>query len=81
MSTDFKELSREELAKKIKSFKMLAGISAPIILGLIFFIVRDYLQGDGIDMALLTIVICSLSLPIIMFEKIKEMRKEMNRKI
>lgn len=59
--SDLTELSIEELQQKSKGHKALIGIFIPLIIGLFYFSLRDYLNGTAeVDMATLTIAICSV---------------------
>jgi hypothetical protein len=71
-----KELSLEQLKKKEKSLKMFIGIFIPLIIGLFFFVIRDYLNGKEMNWAILTIAICTLGGPATIYPELKEVQKE-----
>lgn len=71
-------LSREELEKKAKGLKMFMLFFVPLILGLVFFLVRDYLNGEEMDWSLFTIAICTLGGPATLYPQWKEVQDELN---
>ena len=64
------KLSNEELKKKEKNMKTLMGLFIPIILGLLYFGVRDYLD-DKINTPITIITICSIGGLISLFPGLK----------
>lgn len=75
---NLKDLSVEELKKKEKGQKSMILIFIPIIVGLFYFIIRDYLNGEEADWALITIAICTLGGPATLYPQLKEIQKELN---
>ncbi|MEM8523477.1 MAG: hypothetical protein AAGG68_02480 [Bacteroidota bacterium] len=73
---ELKELSNEALQKKEKSTKTLIGIFIPIILVLLFFGVRDYLNGEA-NTPVTIITICSIGGMVILFPELKSIREEL----
>ena len=69
---ELQKLSTDILKKKEKGHKTMIGVFIPIIIALIFFVARDYLNGEEVDMATVTIIICSFGG---MFSVIPELRK------
>ncbi|MEL7123229.1 MAG: hypothetical protein AAFO07_27520 [Bacteroidota bacterium] len=53
------------------------GIFIPLIIGLFFFGIRNYLIKEEIDWPLLTIAICTLGGPATIYPELKEVRKEL----
>jgi hypothetical protein len=70
------ELSLEQLKKKEKSLKIFIGIFIPLVVGLFFFVIQDYLNGEEIDWAIVTIAICTLGGPATFYPELKEVQKE-----
>ena len=77
-ATELKQLSDDELQKKEKGTKSLIGIFVPIILGLLFFIFRDYFRGNELDWSILTITICTVGGMLSLLPQLKAIRKELN---
>jgi hypothetical protein len=67
----------EQLKKKEKGLKGMIGIFILLIIGLFFFLIRDYAQGKEMDWALITIAICTLAGPATLFPQLKEVRAEL----
>jgi hypothetical protein len=74
--TKLKELSFEQLKKKEKSLKMFIGIFIPLIIGLFFFVIRDFLNGKEMDWVILTSAICTLGGPATIYPELKEVQNE-----
>jgi len=75
-----KNLSNEDLRKKEKSIKVLIGLFVPIILGLLYFGLRDYLNGGKVDMPISIIVICSIGGLASLFPGLKSVREELRNR-
>ncbi|MEN0051750.1 MAG: hypothetical protein AAF806_32090 [Bacteroidota bacterium] len=73
---ELKKLSNEELQKKAKSTKTLIGIFIPIILTLLFFGIRDYLEGEA-NTPVTIIMICSVGGMVSLFPELKSIREEL----
>lgn len=71
------EQSIEQLKAKEKSLKVFIGIFIPLILGLFFFIIREYINGEELDWSSITIAICTLGGPATLYPELKEVQKEM----
>ena len=71
------DLSKSQLEQKAKSLKGFIGIFVPIILALFYFVIRDYLNGEELDFATLTIAICALGGPATLYPELKEVQKEL----
>lgn len=72
-----KEQSVEQLTAKAKSLKLFIGIFIPLILGLFFFIIREYVNGEELDWAMITIAICTLGGPATLYPELKEVQQEL----
>lgn len=72
-----KEQSIDELKKKEKGLKTFIGIFIPLIIGLFFFVIRDYLKGEEMDWSILTIAICTLGGPATLYPQLKEVQNEL----
>lgn len=57
---DIKELSSEELRKKEQSLKTILVLFLVIVLALLFFVFRDYFQGEELNLPVLIITITSI---------------------
>lgn len=75
-----KELSIEQLEKKEKNLKMFIGFFIPLIVLLFFFIIRDVVNGEKVDMSILTIAICTLGGPISLYPDLKQVQEEIRRR-
>lgn len=72
-----KELTNDELEKKEKSFKSLIGILTIATVLLLFFLIRDSLNGEEIEMSLMIIAICSIGGGMSIYPQLKAVQKEM----
>ncbi len=70
------EQSIEQLKAREKSLKVFIGIFIPLILGLFFFVIRNYVNGEELDWAMITIAICTLGGPATLYPELKEVQKE-----
>lgn len=77
---ELSKLTIEELKGKAQGNKTLIGIFIPIIMGLFYFIIRDYFKGEGIDMATLTIAICSIGGMVSIFPTLKAINNELEKR-
>lgn len=77
---DYTALSKEELVKKEKNLKGLILVFIPIIIGLVYVVVQNYLSGEEMDWAMITIAICSLGGPATFYPQLKEVREELKRR-
>jgi hypothetical protein len=75
-----KAFSVEQLKKKEKSLKTLIGIFTLLILGLFYFVIRDYFAREEIDWSILTIAICTLGGPATLYPELKEIQKEIKNR-
>ena len=78
--TDLQHLTDEELKKKERNAKTLIGIFIPIILGLLYFGLRDYINGEKADMPVLIIAICSIGGMVSVFPDLKAVRTELKNR-
>lgn len=72
-----KDLSKEELQRKEKSLKSLIIICIPVIIILFYYAFRGYFIGKEIDFATLTIAICTIGGPSILYPELKKIQKEL----
>jgi len=79
--TKLQDLSIEQLKEKEKGLKIFIGVFIPIILGLFFFVIRDYFKGEEVDSSGLTIAICALGGPAVLYPELKEVQKEIKTRI
>jgi hypothetical protein len=77
---DYTALSKEELVEKEKNLKGLILVFIPIIIGLVYVVVQNYLSGEEMDWAMITIAICSLGGPATLYPQLKEVREELKRR-
>ncbi|WP_424003528.1 hypothetical protein [Maribacter sp. IgM3_T14_3] len=70
------DLSIEELHKKRKNLQGAIFVFIPIIIGLLYFQIRNYLNDNEIDWAMLTIVICTLGGPVTLYPELKKIKDE-----
>ena len=75
--TKLKELTKEQLKGKEKSLKGFIIVFIPLIIGLFYFVFTDYLNEKEIDFSILTIAICTLGGPAVLYPELKEVRKEL----
>lgn len=75
-----KKLSIDELKKQEKSQLTLIGIFIPLILGLFFFVLRDYFRGEELDLPILIIAICTVGGMVSVFPNLKAIRKELQER-
>ena len=73
----WKELSIEQLTQKEKNIKGLFWIFVPLIIGLFYFIIRNYFNGEEIDWSMLTIAICALGGSATLYPELKKVQKEL----
>lgn len=71
------ELSTEDLLKKEKGLKTMIGIFIPIIVAISYSVIRDYMDGEGLNWPILTIAICSLAIPLTYYPELKAVREEL----
>jgi len=69
------------LKEKEKELKIFIGVFIPIILGLFFFVIRDYFKGEEVDFSGLTIAICALVGPAVLYPELKEVQKELRSRV
>ncbi|WP_424003560.1 hypothetical protein [Maribacter sp. IgM3_T14_3] len=74
---ELKDLSKEELKRKEKSLKSIIILCIPVIIGLFYFVLRDYFDGKEIDFAILTIAICTIGGPATVYPELKKVQDEL----
>ncbi len=77
---DLKKMTIEELKEKEKNTKVLIGIYVPIILGLGYFVFRDYTDGGEFETTGLIIWICALGGMASLFPNLKMIREELTNR-
>ena len=75
--TKLKVLTTEDLKKKEKAHKTLIGIFIPLVIALIFFLVRDYTRGEELDWTTITITICTIGGAVSIFPELKAVQEEL----
>lgn len=58
---ELKELTDEDLKKKEKSLRTLGYVFIPLLIALPFLFIHAYRKGEGVDMTLLVISLCSVA--------------------
>ncbi|HKK74365.1 MAG TPA: hypothetical protein VJ953_04765 [Saprospiraceae bacterium] len=76
-----KELPVEQLEKKEKSLKGLMVIFVLLMIGLFYFLIRNYFNAEEIDWPILTIAICTLAGPATFYPELKEVQKELKSRL
>ena len=74
---ELQKLTTEELQKKEKGIKTLIFLFIPIILALLYFGFRDYINGENVDMPISIIAICSIGGLVSLFPELKNVQKEL----
>jgi len=72
-------LTDDELQKKEKNTKVLAGIFIPIILGLMYYGIRDYFNGET-NTPLTIITICTIGGLASLLPSLKTLRAEIKNR-
>ena len=72
----FKELPDEHLENKIKGLKAIGGILMGLTIALSFFTLRNYLNGQELDWASITIILCTLGGFFSVYQDLQEAKKE-----
>jgi hypothetical protein len=75
-----KKLTKEELVNKEKGTKAFMVFFVLIILALGFFVTRDYLKTNEMDMPTLIITICSIGGLASLFPELKKIREELEER-
>jgi len=75
--TKLKTLSKEQLKNKERSLKIFIGVFILLIAYLFFQIIRDYSNVEEFDWATITIAICTLVGPIIIYPELKGIQEEL----
>jgi len=70
-------MSAEQLKAQEKSLKLFIGVFIPLIFFLFYFVLRDYFNGEELDWSILTIAICTLGGPAVLFPELREVQKEL----
>lgn len=73
----FKNMTSKELETKRKGFKALFSISIGVIILLVIFLICDYINHMNFDLSILTILICTLAGPILIYPGLKEIKEEL----
>jgi len=72
-----KDLSIEQLKNKERSLKIFIGVFIPFILYFFYSLFQNYLNGEEIDYAVLTIAICTIGGPVTIYPELKAVQKEL----
>lgn len=75
-----KEIPTEELQKKEKSTKRLITVFIPTILGLGYFVVRNYMKGESFDTTSAILILCAIGGMISLFPELKAIQKELKER-
>lgn len=78
---ELKDLSVEQLKNKQKGLKVFIGFFIPLIIGLFYFVLYDYFNGEGIDWPIFTIAVCTLGGPATLYPELKEVQKELKSRV
>lgn len=78
--TELKDLSVKQLKSKEKNLKLFILFFIPLIIGLFYYVFRDYFDGKEIDFSMLTIAICTLGGPATLYPELKKVQKELSSK-
>ncbi|NBC08017.1 MAG: hypothetical protein GVY26_12560 [Bacteroidetes bacterium] len=78
--TNLSELSAAELKTKSNSLKGFIGLMLLLGFFLLFYVIRAYLNGEELDMAITTIAICTFGGAVSMYPQLKEVQEEMQRR-
>lgn len=73
---ELKELTVEELKKKQKGIKTLMFLFIPVIIGLGYFSISDYLNGQQ-DMPVSIIAVCSIGGLFALFKPMRQIKAEL----
>jgi len=77
---DLSGLTDEDLKNKLKGLRSLSWICLLAAAFLLFFIIRDSLNGNDLETSLLIIAICSIGGGVSLSPQIKEIKAEMERR-
>jgi hypothetical protein len=77
---ELQNASTEQLTGKKKSLKTLMVIFIPLILGLSYFIISDYVNKGEINWSILTIAICTLGGPAVIYPEFKQIEQELKKR-
>ena len=76
---NLKTISTEQLQAKEKSLKLFIGIFIPLIICLLFFVVRDYVDGGEFDWTIGVIALCSiLGGPVTLYPQLSAIQQELS---
>lgn len=77
---DLIELSNEALINKAKGLKILIWAFIPVIAGLVFFTISDYMSTNEFDMPMLTITICTFGGIAVVYPELKMVNDELKKR-
>lgn len=78
--SEIEKLSDVALKNNLKRNKVLIGIFVFLIFGLIFFPLKDYLDGKALNLPVLIIAICTIGGLFSVWEEYKNFQKEIKRR-
>jgi hypothetical protein len=70
----------EDLRRKLRGKKTLMMVFAPIILGLLYFLIYDIIKGKDLDLPIVIIVITSIGGLVSLFPELNAIQKEIKRR-
>ena len=71
------KLSVEELLDREKSLKTLIGLFIPIILGLLYFGLKDFFTEEELNLPVTIITICTIGGLLTLFPRLKAIQDEL----
>jgi ABC-type lipoprotein release transport system permease subunit len=77
---NLENLSKEELLKKEKDTKTFMGLFVGLIIGLLFFNIRDYLGGKEVDGPISIITLCTMGGLASLYPGLKSIQSEIKRR-
>jgi len=75
-----KELTAAELQSKSRNLKGFIGLMLLLGFFLLFNVIRAYLNGEELDMAITIIAICTFGGAASLYPQLKEVQEEMKRR-
>ncbi|MEM7574693.1 MAG: hypothetical protein AAF433_17440 [Bacteroidota bacterium] len=76
---DLKQLSDEALKKKAQGLKTMVGIFIPLVLALLFFGVKDYMEGRA-ETSTTIITICTIGGLVALLPDLRKVQKEVRNR-
>ena len=79
-NSKLEELTEKELKEKEKGLKVLMIVFIPLVLGIFYFVFKDYFNAKEMDFAMLTVAICTLGGPAVLYPQLKEVKRELKNR-